>query len=78
MLTNVYFSPSMGLLKWMKDEEWKLSPNTFVLQNPLQLPKLDTPKITLSGLRMAPIREIVFFGRLETRKVGPFSFHSED
>lgn len=55
----------------MEHEEWKLPSKTFVHQNPLSLPNMDILKIKLAGMRTSTIKEVVFFGRLETRKGVP-------
>lgn len=52
----------------MQEEEWKIPNNTFVHQNPLKLPNMEVLNIKLAGMRTSTIKELVFFGRLETRK----------
>ena len=55
----------------MEHEEWKMPTRTFVHQNPLTLPGMEILKIKLAGMRTSTIKEVVFFGRLETRKGVP-------
>lgn len=55
----------------MENEEWIMPSRTFVHQNPLTLPNMEILKIKLAGMRTSTIKEVVFFGRLETRKGVP-------
>ncbi|HEV3093124.1 MAG TPA: glycosyltransferase [Solirubrobacteraceae bacterium] len=61
---DVVISPSVYLLDYMRDRGWRLPKRTFVQQNAV-------PHSTRSGdcgNSQAPPSELVFFGRLETRK----------
>ncbi len=60
---DVLVSPSQYLLSWMQDEGWVLPARTYVANNVLQ--PLETP---LAVRPDGPIRELVFFGRLDRRK----------
>lgn len=65
-LADVVISPSQYMLDWVSSEGWKLPPTSFVRQNilPRNLRKVEKEKISS---RITP-REIIFFGRLYTRK----------
>ncbi len=64
-LCDVLISPSQYMLRWLLAEGWRLPTHAFVQQNLLPpLPfGLATPNPTVE-----PVRELVFFGRLEPRK----------
>ncbi len=61
-LADVVVSPSRYLVDWMAARGWCFPPRVHVQQN--LLPRLVPPWPT----DPAPVRDIVFFGRLETRK----------
>jgi glycosyltransferase involved in cell wall biosynthesis/GT2 family glycosyltransferase len=68
-LADMVVSPSAYMLEWMGQNGWRLPENTFVLPNP----ELGAPGAAPEEWRPweegpRPIREIVFFGRLEERK----------
>ncbi|UPR01444.1 glycosyltransferase [Chloropicon primus] len=68
-LSDVVISPSQYLLGWMGSEGWPINKRSLCQPNllPYQEDKYDNEK---RGVLRAvtPIRELVFFGRLETRK----------
>ena len=64
-LADFVVSPSHSLLRWMAREGWALNAQTFVQPN--VLPVGDRGR-AVGGRRATPVRELVFFGRLETRK----------
>ena len=61
-LADLAISPSRYLLNWMREREWRLPQAVDVLQNIVPAPAAECAE--------APqlIDELVFFGRLETRK----------
>lgn len=62
-LADVAWSPSQYLLRWERDRDWKLPERTYVQ------PYLAPPVLGAAATRpIEPVREIVFFGRLEERK----------
>ena len=67
-LSDVVVSPSQYLLKWMGSEGWPI--NTRSLCQPNLLPYKDEKyaQVERGEKKMEAIRELVFFGRLETRK----------
>ena len=67
-LSDVVVSPSQYLLKWMGSEGWPI--NTRSLCQPNILPYKDEKYAQgeRGEKKMEAIRELVFFGRLETRK----------
>lgn len=68
-LADTLVSPSAYMLGWMRDQGWRLPDDTVVLPNSefggAGAPAEEMP--ARAELRQ-PIREIVFFGRLEERK----------
>jgi glycosyltransferase involved in cell wall biosynthesis len=66
-LADVVWSPSRYLLAWAVDRGWRLAPDVLVHPNPLPF------RPARSAQAATPIRELVFFGRLEVRK-GLFVF----
>ena len=64
-LADFVVSLSHSLLRWMAREGWALNAQTFVQPN--VLPVGDRGR-AVRGRRATPVRELVFFGRLETRK----------
>jgi glycosyltransferase involved in cell wall biosynthesis len=63
-LADVLISPSRYLVDWMTTRGWKLPPQVHIIQN--ILPTAEEHPAPAAA--KAQIREIVFFGRLETRK----------
>jgi glycosyltransferase involved in cell wall biosynthesis/GT2 family glycosyltransferase len=63
---DVVVSPSQYLLGWMQQNGWELPERTYVL--PYVLPQAAKNGSVGSSPRRTPVREIVFFGRLELRK----------
>lgn len=64
-LCDVVVSPSQYMLRWLLSEGWELPSQAYVQQNLLPpLPFGLSPYI--DGIE--PVREVVFFGRLEPRK----------
>lgn len=75
-LADYVVSPSAYLLRWMHENDWPASvthrpgaPRVFVQPNILPLPDRAAAGEPLPQREVA-VRELVFFGRLETRKVG--------
>lgn len=62
-LADILISPSAYLLGWYRDRGWTLPARCHVQQN--LLPLRPDPPAPRPGL---PVRELVFFGRLEQRK----------
>jgi GT2 family glycosyltransferase/glycosyltransferase involved in cell wall biosynthesis len=62
---DVVISPSRYMLDWMREQGWKLPADALVRQNLLTHYRSAEQ---LSALQQGAVREIVFFGRLETRK----------
>jgi O-antigen biosynthesis protein len=62
---DVVVSPSRYMLDWMREHGWRL-PSTAIVRPNILVDAL--PMQTLAGAVASPIQEIVFFGRLETRK----------
>jgi O-antigen biosynthesis protein len=62
-MADVVVSPSQHLLQWMRGDGWILPEQSYVANNILQ--PLETPA-SMEADR--PIRELVFFGRLDSRK----------
>ena len=63
-LADVFWSPSQYMVEWMTREGWRF-PRTVVVKPNLVLPDDRTPAAQTAG---GAVRELVFFGRLETRK----------
>lgn len=66
-LADVVWSPSHYLLNWMRDNQWKLPEACFVQQYILPYSARSAPAGKTTPF-FDDIKEIVFFGRLETRK----------
>ena len=74
-MADYVVSPSAYLLRWMHENEWPPSvtdmppsdPRVFVQPNVLPMPDR-APRGTLVEQRLHKVKELVFFGRLETRK----------
>lgn len=62
---DVVVSPSRYMLKWITDQGWKL-PKRVEIRQYIQSHYL--PSQSFEGLERRDVTEIVFFGRLETRK----------
>lgn len=66
-LTDVVVSPSAHMLDWLRGRGCALPPRSYVQQYVTAFDPVD------QGRELAPIEELVFFGRLEPRKgIGPF------
>ena len=63
-LADVFWSPSQYMVEWMTREGWRL-PRTVVVKSNLVLPRDRTPPAQAAN---GDVSELVFFGRLETRK----------
>lgn len=63
-MADIVVSPSHYLMDWMQDRGWPLPSALFVEQNVVPMPLEPPPAPKPSG----PVREIVFFGRMEARK----------
>ncbi|MDP9173340.1 MAG: glycosyltransferase [Planctomycetota bacterium] len=62
---DVVVSPSQYMLDWMREEQWKFPADTQVRQN-LLTSYLSAEELAAMGPRN--VSDVVFFGRLETRK----------
>ncbi len=70
-LADVVLSPTAYLLGWMEQHGWKLPQRRFVQQYPLRLeeaPKSPHDRRPARVEEATAVEEIVFFGRLESRK----------
>jgi glycosyltransferase involved in cell wall biosynthesis len=67
-LADILISPSQYLVDWMRDRGWTLPAHVFVEQNIIPMPA-DAPggAVRVSSVG-GPVKEIVFFGRMEARK----------
>lgn len=65
-LADTVVSPSHYLLRWMQEQAWTLPARTFVQQ--YVRPTAARPPDQERGFAVQPVRELVFFGRLEIRK----------
>eukprot|EP01113_Clastostelium_recurvatum_P031274 TRINITY_DN3888_c2_g2_i1.p1 TRINITY_DN3888_c2_g2~~TRINITY_DN3888_c2_g2_i1.p1 ORF type:complete len:253 (+),score=39.79 TRINITY_DN3888_c2_g2_i1:467-1225(+) len=75
-LTDYLVSPSQYMLHWMLEEGWKLASNAYVHPNMLPSHKLrilheKTDGGGVMGSSRMGVSEVVFFGRIETRKGVP-------
>jgi O-antigen biosynthesis protein len=61
---DVVVSPSEYMLQWLQDAGWALPQKRLVIPNPLPAHAYGKPATTANR----QVKEIVFFGRLETRK----------
>jgi O-antigen biosynthesis protein len=68
-MADVAVSPSQYLLRWMQDEGWVMPPRSYVANYILERSEVSATATPRDGW---PIRELVFFGRLERRKGLPF------
>ena len=65
-LADIVVCPSHYLARWMRDQQWELPEQTFVQQ---YVQPANARRKTFSAPPPAqPVRELVFFGRLEVRK----------
>src|SRR5262249_9068554 len=65
---DIIISPCQYMLRWMIEQGFKLPERSFVQQNILPAnARGNTPADTGSSVNQ-PVSELVFFGRLETRK----------
>ncbi len=64
-LADVVVSPSRYLLEWLEADDWSLPSRSFVEQNLQSLESFVGLERRTAG---RPIRELVFFGRLDRRK----------
>lgn len=64
-LCDVVVSPSQYMLRWLRQEGWQLPSEAYVQQN--LLPPLPFG-LSPHNEAIEPVREVVFFGRLEPRK----------
>ncbi|MGH7914458.1 MAG: glycosyltransferase family 4 protein, partial [Candidatus Binataceae bacterium] len=72
-LTDVLTSPSQYMLRWMRERGWRLPANSYVQQNILSPHLRQCWEEATEPFHPGPVRELVFFGRLEERKgVGLF------
>jgi len=67
-LADVVWSPSRYLLGWMRGREWDLHDRCYVQPYILPQAARSTTASDASLQAGSPIEELVFFGRLETRK----------
>jgi glycosyltransferase involved in cell wall biosynthesis/GT2 family glycosyltransferase len=67
-LANLVFSPSQYMIEWMRSRDWQVPARTFVRPNLLPRRFSQLRSRTARTGERAKITEIVFFGRLETRK----------
>jgi glycosyltransferase involved in cell wall biosynthesis/GT2 family glycosyltransferase len=65
-VADIVVSPSQYLLNWMKQNGWELPARSYVL--PYVLPQSLLSANGAQPHQKRPVREIVFFGRLEIRK----------
>jgi len=62
-LADLVFAPSRHIVEWVRARGWQLPEPVFHQPNLIRIPELAVPP-----REPAPIREIVFFGRLQLRK----------
>ncbi len=60
-MCDLIVSPSQYLLSWCQQQQWQLCPNACIIHNVYPVQAQKPPP-------QSPLEEIVFFGRLETRK----------
>lgn len=65
-LADILVSPSQYMLEWMSSHDWVLPRRSVVIQNLVDVNGLEAKSAQSAG--SVPVREIVFFGRMETRK----------
>lgn len=66
-LCDLVISPSRYMLEWLRSQDWSLPEQQVVLPNLLPM-KQQEASCAPRAPSTAPIKEIVFFGRLEPRK----------
>ena len=72
-LADTVTSPSQYMLRWMREQGWRLPANSYVQQNILSPYLRQCCEEENAPLEPGAIRELIFFGRLEERKgVGLF------
>jgi O-antigen biosynthesis protein len=72
-LADAVTSPSQYMLRWMREQGWRLPANSYVQQNILSPYLRQCWEEGSAPLEPGPIGEVIFFGRLEERKgVGLF------
>jgi glycosyltransferase involved in cell wall biosynthesis len=72
-LADVVVSPSAYLLEWMRDQGWKLPPQTRVIPHVSRSGALSEPPPVRGTGKADRVERIAFFGRLEDRKgIQPF------
>jgi hypothetical protein len=72
-LADALTSPSQYMLRWMREQGWRLPANSYVQQNILPPYLRQCWEEGSAPLEPGAIRELIFFGRLEERKgVGLF------
>jgi hypothetical protein len=72
-LADALTSPSQYMLRWMREQGWRLPANSYVQQNILSPYLRQCWEEGSAPLEPGAIRELIFFGRLEERKgVGLF------
>ncbi|MBH1928463.1 glycosyltransferase [Serratia rubidaea] len=69
-MADEVISPSQYLLDWMRDKKWELPADSHVILNcePFSINSANDSVIPKPPKKMADGVELVFFGRLETRK----------
>jgi GT2 family glycosyltransferase/glycosyltransferase involved in cell wall biosynthesis len=65
-LADIVISPCQYMLRWMSEQGFKLPPRSFVQQN--ILPASARGSASAGSNAKQSVEELVFFGRLETRK----------
>jgi GT2 family glycosyltransferase len=71
-LADVVASPSRYMLEWMRADGWRLPETTTVAPNVLATPPASRARRPEDLASPRPVRELVFFGRLDRRKGLPF------
>ncbi|GAA5953180.1 hypothetical protein JCM21900_006130 [Sporobolomyces salmonicolor] len=66
-LADVVVAPSEYMLEYARSRGWELPANAFVIPNIVKAPALASPTSSPSA-GVHPVKELVFFGRLEERK----------
>ena len=62
---DVLISPSQYMIQWMRDQGWQMPPEKVIVRQNILA---DFSRQNPSQPNRTPLREFVFFGRLETRK----------
>ncbi|MBB5693047.1 glycosyltransferase [Muricoccus pecuniae] len=66
-LSDLVISPSHYMLRWLRENDFKLPARQIMLPNLMPIRMQDAPPEALE-VQKGPIRELVFFGRIEPRK----------